>query len=140
MVPSARPWTCVRPWDGPHDVWVHYHFVFIPTYRQPVVRGEVGIEVRDLIREIWSTILRSRSHARDVHRSGVAAEVDQHESSRQFRMASQPHMKVVRSASSLQRQLKDDGIQISPVLPPDFSHDTHLGESPRQVQSATRLV
>jgi putative transposase len=30
----------------------HYHFVFIPKYRKPVLRGDVGIEVRDLIREI----------------------------------------------------------------------------------------
>ena len=28
------------------------HLVFIPKYRKPVLRGDVGIEVRDLIREI----------------------------------------------------------------------------------------
>ncbi len=30
----------------------HYHFVFIPKYRKPVLPGEVGVELRDLIREI----------------------------------------------------------------------------------------
>jgi REP-associated tyrosine transposase len=30
----------------------HYHFVFIPKYRKPVLRGDVGAELRDLIREI----------------------------------------------------------------------------------------
>ena len=29
----------------------HYHFVFIPKYRKPVLRGEVGQRLRDLIRE-----------------------------------------------------------------------------------------
>ena len=31
---------------------LHSHFVFITKYRKPVLRGEVGTEVRDLIREI----------------------------------------------------------------------------------------
>ena len=36
-----------------HTVYsLHYHFVFIPKYRKPVLRGEVGVELRDLIREI----------------------------------------------------------------------------------------
>ena len=36
-----------------HTVYaLHYHFVFITKYRKPVLRGEVGTEVRDLIREI----------------------------------------------------------------------------------------
>ena len=30
----------------------HYHFVFIPKYRKPVLTGDVGTELRDLIREI----------------------------------------------------------------------------------------
>ena len=30
----------------------HYHFVFIPKYRKPVLRSDVGVELRDLIREI----------------------------------------------------------------------------------------
>jgi putative transposase len=36
-----------------HTVYaLNYHFVFIPKYRKPVLRGEIGTEVRDLIREI----------------------------------------------------------------------------------------
>ncbi len=36
-----------------HTVYaLHYHFVFITKYRKPVLRGEVGTEVRDLIREL----------------------------------------------------------------------------------------
>ncbi len=36
-----------------HTVYsLHYHFVFITKYRKPVLRGELGAEVRDLIREI----------------------------------------------------------------------------------------
>ena len=31
---------------------LHYHFVFITKYRKPVLRGDVGIQVRELIREI----------------------------------------------------------------------------------------
>ena len=31
---------------------LHYHFVFSTKYRKPVLRGDVAIEVRDLIREI----------------------------------------------------------------------------------------
>src|SRR3972149_5374962 len=31
---------------------LHYHFVFITKYRKPVLRGDIGTEVRDLIREI----------------------------------------------------------------------------------------
>jgi REP element-mobilizing transposase RayT len=34
----------------------HYHFVFIPKYRKPVLRGEIGTEVRDLIWEICRTL------------------------------------------------------------------------------------
>ena len=38
---------------GSHTVYqCHYHFVFIPKYRKPVLRGEVGQRARDLIREI----------------------------------------------------------------------------------------
>ena len=40
-----------------HTVYaLHYHFVFITKYRKPVLRGEVGTEVRDLIREICRTL------------------------------------------------------------------------------------
>jgi putative transposase len=35
---------------------LHYHLIFIPKYRKPVLRGEVGTEVRDLIREICRTL------------------------------------------------------------------------------------
>ena len=36
-----------------HSVYqLHYHFVFTTKYRKPVLRGEVGEEVRKLIREI----------------------------------------------------------------------------------------
>jgi REP-associated tyrosine transposase len=31
---------------------LHYHFVFITKYRKPVLRGDIGTQVRDLIREI----------------------------------------------------------------------------------------
>jgi hypothetical protein len=38
---------------GSHSAYqCHYHFVFIPKYRKPVLRGEVGIRLRELIREI----------------------------------------------------------------------------------------
>ena len=38
---------------GSHTVYqCHYHFVFIPKYRKPVLRGEVGVAIRDLVREI----------------------------------------------------------------------------------------
>src|SRR5688572_27646739 len=40
-----------------HTVYsLHYHFVFITKYRKPVLRGEIGTEVRDLIREICRTL------------------------------------------------------------------------------------
>jgi len=36
-----------------HTVYeLHFHFVFITKYRKPVLRGEVGVRLRDLIREI----------------------------------------------------------------------------------------
>lgn len=31
---------------------MHYHFVFIPKYRKPVLRGDVGLRLRELIRRI----------------------------------------------------------------------------------------
>ena len=38
---------------GSHTVYqCHYHFVFIPKYRKPVLGGEVGLRLRELIREI----------------------------------------------------------------------------------------
>ena len=36
-----------------HTIYeLHYHFVFVTKYRKPVLRGQVGIDVRDQIREI----------------------------------------------------------------------------------------
>jgi putative transposase len=36
-----------------HSVYqLHYHFVFITKYRKPVLRGDVAVEVRKLVREI----------------------------------------------------------------------------------------
>jgi putative transposase len=36
-----------------HTVFqLHYHFVFITKYRKPVLRGDIAVKVRDLIREI----------------------------------------------------------------------------------------
>ena len=35
---------------------LHYHFVFIPKYRKPVLRGDIAVEVRKLIREICRTM------------------------------------------------------------------------------------
>ena len=36
-----------------HTVYeLHYHFVFTTKYRKPVLRGEIALEVRDLIRQI----------------------------------------------------------------------------------------
>ena len=38
---------------GSHTVYeVHYHFVFITKYRKPVLRGDIAVRLRDLIREI----------------------------------------------------------------------------------------
>ena len=38
---------------GAHTVYqLHYHFVFVPKYRKPVLRGAVGARVRDLVRQI----------------------------------------------------------------------------------------
>jgi putative transposase len=40
-----------------HTIYaITYHFVFIPKYRKPVLRGEVGVRVRELIREICRTL------------------------------------------------------------------------------------
>jgi putative transposase len=53
-----------------HTVFaLHYHFVFITKYRKPVLRGDVGTEVRDLIREICRThdIEILQGHVRPDH-------------------------------------------------------------------------
>lgn len=42
---------------GTHCVYsLHYHFVFIPKYRKPVLRGEVGVRVRELVRRICHSL------------------------------------------------------------------------------------
>lgn len=48
---------------------LHYHFVFITKYRKPVLRGDIGKEVRDLIREICRThdIEILQGHVRPDH-------------------------------------------------------------------------
>jgi putative transposase len=42
---------------GSHSVYqCHYHFVFIPKYRKPVLRGDVAIRLRELVREICKSL------------------------------------------------------------------------------------
>ena len=53
-----------------HTVYcLHYHFVFITKYRKPVLRGEVGRDLRELIREICRTqdIEILEGHVRPEH-------------------------------------------------------------------------
>jgi hypothetical protein len=55
--PSRRlaiRWATMREYRrASHTVYtLHYHFVFIRKYRKPVLRGDVEVELRDLIREI----------------------------------------------------------------------------------------
>jgi REP element-mobilizing transposase RayT len=53
-----------------HTIYaLHYHFVFITKYRKPVLRSEIGKEVRDLIREICRThdIEILQGHVRPDH-------------------------------------------------------------------------
>jgi putative transposase len=55
---------------GSHCVYqLHYHFVFIPKYRKPVLRGEVGHRVRELIRQICfsNEIEIIKGHVRPDH-------------------------------------------------------------------------
>ncbi len=34
---------------GSHTIYqCHYHFVFIPKYRKPVLRGEIGVHLREM--------------------------------------------------------------------------------------------
>jgi REP element-mobilizing transposase RayT len=51
---------------------LYYHFVFSAKYRKPVLRGDIAIEVRDLIREICRAneidILRAHVRPDHVHR------------------------------------------------------------------------
>jgi putative transposase len=42
---------------GAHTIYsLHYHLVFIPKYRKPVLRGEVGLRVRELVRRICHSL------------------------------------------------------------------------------------
>ena len=48
---------------------LHYHFVFSTKYRKPALRGDIAIEVRDLIREICraNVVEILRGHVRPDH-------------------------------------------------------------------------
>ena len=48
---------------------IHYHFIFIPKYRKPVLRGDIGLRARDLIREICRSmeIEIIKGHVRPDH-------------------------------------------------------------------------
>ena len=50
---------------------LHYHFVFIPKYCKPVLRGDVAQRLRELVREVCRTnsieILKGRIRAEHVH-------------------------------------------------------------------------
>jgi putative transposase len=53
-----------------HTVYsLHYHVVFTTKYRKPVLRGEVAVTVRDLIREVCRThdIEILQGHVRPDH-------------------------------------------------------------------------
>ena len=57
---------------GPHSVYeLHYHFVFTTKYRKPVLKGEVALKCRELIREICKAedaeILRGHVRPDHVH-------------------------------------------------------------------------
>lgn len=55
---------------GSHSIYqCHYHFVFIPKYRKPVLRGAVGKRLRDLIREVCKAndIVILKGHVRPDH-------------------------------------------------------------------------
>ena len=55
---------------GSHTVYqCHYHFVFIPKYRKPVLRGDVAVHLRDLVREICKSydIEILKGHVRPDH-------------------------------------------------------------------------
>ena len=55
---------------GSHTIYqCHYHFVFIPKYRKPILRGEVALAVRDLVREVCKAydIEILKGHVRPDH-------------------------------------------------------------------------
>jgi len=52
-----------------HTVFqLHYHFVFVTKYRKPVLRGDVALRVRELVREIC------RSHDVEILKGAVKAD------------------------------------------------------------------
>ena len=55
---------------GAHTAYeLHYHFVFITKYRKPVLRGEVALRLRALIREICAShdVQIVKGHVRPDH-------------------------------------------------------------------------
>ena len=65
-------WAMRRYRRSAHTIFeCHYHFVFATKYRKPVLEGEIGVRVRELIREICRThdveILKGAVKADHVH-------------------------------------------------------------------------
>jgi len=55
---------------GAHTVYrLHYHFVFCTKYRKPVLRGDVGVRLRDLVRQVCQAydVEIVRGHIRPDH-------------------------------------------------------------------------
>ena len=55
---------------GSHTAYeLHYHFVFITKYRKPVLRGEVAVRLRDLVRQICAAhdVEIVKGHVRPDH-------------------------------------------------------------------------
>jgi putative transposase len=55
---------------GSHTVYqLHYHVVFTTKYRRPVMRGDVALRLRDLIRQICKAndVEILRGHVRPDH-------------------------------------------------------------------------
>ena len=91
-----------------HTVYaLHYHFVFITKYRKPVLRGEIGTDVRDLIREICRTldveILQGHVRPDHVHlllsvpsvpQSSTCARPERKRSSHEYPHSPADHLKV----------------------------------------------
>ena len=48
---------------------LHYHFIFIPKYRKPALRGDLALRLRELIREICrgNNIEILKGHVRPDH-------------------------------------------------------------------------
>ena len=48
---------------------LHYHFIFIPKYRKPALRGDIALRLRELIREICrgNNIEILKGHVRPDH-------------------------------------------------------------------------